>query len=428
MTLHVSRSFSLKSIPVITHRPPAPQIGADPCAALAVQFIPAGARVLDLSAQKKLRRLLPECCDYRAGEVLGSGLAQAAAEADVVVILGSLEDIADPDTLFAQLSAAKPNVILSYRARDLDGVSDERLSFFDLTTLFDRHGYRIECTAPAGAAGTIMRLTATERLMCASPRRVAVIAGSDAQGFGNRLGRALLQSLLPGEAEIDYLNLATLGHARAEYDLVVLGTGGSLTRPLVDDRVLDVIGRAKAAIGIFGTRHRALLPPAALERLIERLDTWYARYQDDVLIYGRGRGNVVHLGDWTIDCFPLAAGRVDEPLRITGSSPSDGALDHRIAHIQRHRRVYSEQLHPLLCALTAAETAAYSDQPAATPGAAPGEFRSMLIDIFGRSYPEKDYFLVDRDAVARYKARVHNNVAALRRRIETLLGSVAAAG
>ncbi len=428
MTLHVSRSFSLKSIPVITHRPPAPRIGADPCTTLAAQFIPAGACVLDLSAEKKLRHLMPECCDYRAGDALGGGLVQAAAEADIVVMLGCLESIADPDTLFAQLSAAKPNVILSYRARDLDGVSDERLSFFDLTTLFDRHGYRIECTAPAGAAGTIMRLTATERLMWAPPRRVAVIAGSDAQGFGDRLGRAILQSLLPGEAEIDHLNMATLGHARAEYDLVVLGTGGSLTRPLVDDRVLDVIGRAKAAIGIFGTRHRALLPPAALERLIERLDTWYARYQDDVLIYGRGRGNVVHLGDWTIDCFPLAAGRVDEPLRITGSSPSDGALDHRIARIQRHRRVYSEQLHPLLCALTAAETAAYSDQSAATPGAAPGEFRSMLIDIFGRSYPEKDYFLVDRDAVARYKTRVHNNVAALRRRIETLLGNVALAG
>jgi len=31
-----------------------------------------------------------------------------------------------------------------------------------------------------------------------------------------------------------------------------------------------------------------------------------------------------------------------------------------------------------------------------------GNFRSMLIDIFGRSYPEREFFIVDRDAVARY--------------------------
>ena len=49
------------------------------------------------------------------------------------------------------------------------------------------------------------------------------------------------------------------------------------------------------------------------------------------------------------------------------------------------------------------------------PGIVSGKFRSMLIDIFGRSYPERQFFLVDRDAVARYKARVHGNVAAVAR-------------
>jgi hypothetical protein len=427
MALHVSRSFSLKSIPVIALRPPAPRMVVDPCAALAAQFIPAGARVLDLSFESQVRRLLPEYCDYRTGDALGGGLAQAAANADIVVMLG-LEGIADPDALFVQLSAAKPNVILSYRARDLGGESAGPLSFFDLTILFDRHGFRIECTAPAASAGTLMRLIPAERLMPISTRRVAVIAEGEGHGFGDRLGRAMLQSVLPGEAEIDYLNLATLGDARTEYDLVVLGTGGGLTRPLIDDRVFEIVDRAKATVGIFGIRYRELIPPAALDRLLERLDTWYARYQDDVLIYGRGRSNVVHLGDWSVDCFPLAAGSVDEPLRVTASTPSDSALDYSIARIQRHRRVYSEQLRPLLCALTAAETAAYAERPTdALPGAAPGQFRSMLIDIFGRSYPEKEYFLIDRDAVTRYKARVHNNVTALRRRIETLLGNAAGA-
>ena len=61
------------------------------------------------------------------------------------------------------------------------------------------------------------------------------------------------------------------------------------------------------------------------------------------------------------------------------------------------------------------------------PGIASGQFRSMLIDIFGRSFPERDYFLVDRDAVARYKARVHRNVATLRERIDATLRNVAVA-
>jgi hypothetical protein len=51
----------------------------------------------------------------------------------------------------------------------------------------------------------------------------------------------------------------------------------------------------------------------------------------------------------------------------------------------------------------------------------------MFIDIFGRSYPEKTFFAVDRNAVARYKARVHRNVAAVGARIEAVLRNVAVA-
>jgi hypothetical protein len=72
--------------------------------------------------------------------------------------------------------------------------------------------------------------------------------------------------------------------------------------------------------------------------------------------------------------------------------------------------------------------AAYAEQPSQdAPGIVSGTFRSMLIDIFGRSFPERDFFLVDRDAVARYKARVHRNVARLRERIDATLRNVAVA-
>jgi hypothetical protein len=83
----------------------------------------------------------------------------------------------------------------------------------------------------------------------------------------------------------------------------------------------------------------------------------------------------------------------------------------------------------LLCALTSAEYVAYAEDGSRyMPGIVSGKFRSMLVDIFGRSYPERQFFMVDRDAVARYKARVHANVAGLRQRVEAMLANVAVAG
>ena len=130
-----------------------------------------------------------------------------------------------------------------------------------------------------------------------------------------------------------------------------------------------------------------------------------------MLLYGRGRKNVVHLGDWLIDQFPMttptstsrckSATRSAAELRSTAPSRRSSCT----------RQVYSARLHPLLCALTSAELVAYAEQPSEhMPDIVSGKFRSMLIDIFGRSYPEKKFFMVDRDAVTRYKARVHRNV------------------
>jgi hypothetical protein len=51
----------------------------------------------------------------------------------------------------------------------------------------------------------------------------------------------------------------------------------------------------------------------------------------------------------------------------------------------------------------------------------------MLIDIFGRTYPEKAFFAVDRDAVSRYKLCVHGNVAKVESRLQEMLRNVATA-
>jgi hypothetical protein len=238
----------------------------------------------------------------------------------------------------------------------------------------------------------------------------------------------MINALMPGEADVHHLYFGSLQEARDKYDLVVLGLGNSLFQPLVGDDVLDIVGRGKAAIGIFGTQHRELIARPSLDRLLDRLDAWFARHEEDLLMFGRGRNNATHLGDWLIDQFAMRSATLDKPLQITDEVRVDHALDRAIQVIHCHKNVYSTRLYPLLCALTAAENVAYAEQPSTQmPSIALGEFRSMLIDIFGRSYPENRFFAVDRDAVRRYKARVHHNVAAVRERIDSILRNVAVA-
>jgi hypothetical protein len=431
MTINVHLNLALDTVPdVASGATPA----GDARTELAAQFIPAGSRVLDLGGAGALQGLLPTGCGYQSAVSnfnAGEFPTQAAANSDVLVMLGVLERVADVENLFTHLRFCKQDIVLSYCATDLGSERSgfaNALSFYDLALLFDRYGFRIECSAPIDARQVLMRLTPTDRLKPVAACSVAVISDGAASTFAGRLGWQMINALLPGEADVQHLSFDALGEARDQYDLVVLGTGAGLFQPLLGEEVLDIVSRGKAAIGIFGTQYRELIPRANIDRLVERLDTWFARHQDDVLMYGRGRSNVVHLGDWLIDQFPMNTATVDEPLQIADEIRQDHALDRAIQVIQCHRHVYSARLAPLLCALTSAEFAAFSDEPTEQmPGVASGAFRSMLMDIFGRSYPEKQSFMVDRDAVRRYKARVHRNVAGVAERIDSILRNVAVA-
>ena len=440
MGIHVNRNLALEKPPAVILRARPDAAEGDARAELAAQFIPAGARVLELGSAARLAPLMPNGCIYNSGDVDGEFPTKAASEADLIVMLGALETIADVETFFTHLRFCKRDVLLSYHPTSLGQKKNQAIdragrgfvnhfSFCDLTLLFDRYGFRIECTAPINEREVLMRLTPTERLKPVLPCGVAVISDHDAGHFGDRLGYHMINALLPGEANVHHLTFRTLERAHKSYDLVVLGIGNSLFQPLLGGEVLDIVSRAKAAIGIFGTQYRELIPRTSFDRLLDRLDTWYARYEDDVLLYGRGRKNVVHLGDWLIDQFPMNRASLDEPLQVDGEIAGDLALDRAIQTIQQHRQVYSARLAPLLCALTSAELAAYTELPSAeVPGVASGKFRSMLIDIFGRTYAEKKFFMIDRDAVARYKAQVHRNVAKVGERIDTILRNVAVAG
>jgi hypothetical protein len=447
MNIHVNSNLALETPTAVATDALAHDAKIDSREELAAQFIPAGSRVLDLSSSFALEQALPNGCSYQGRDRVrcdggavcnlagGDFPTQAATQSDIIVMLGALEQVADVENFFTHLRFCKQDVVLSYSPTDLTKGCDRselgfanHLSFYDLAVLFDRYGFRIECTAPIDDMQSLMRLTPTDRLKPVTACSVAVVSCNDDSNFGDRLGYHMINALLPGEAEVHHLTFRTLHEAREKYDLVVLGTGNSLFQPLLGDDVLDIVGRGKAAIGIFGTQYRELIPRVALDRLIERLDTWFARTEDDVLMYGRGRKNVVHLGDWMIDQFPMDKPSADEPLEVSDEIGTDHALDRAIQIIQRHKQVYSSRLHPLLCALTSAELVAYAEQPSAQmPDIASGKFRSMLIDIFGRTYPEKKFFMVDRDAVTRYKSRVHRNVAKVGERIDTILRNVAVA-
>jgi hypothetical protein len=396
-------------------------------AALAAQFIPAGAAVLDLSEDGAwLQRALPPACSYLSARP-GAALPASAAKADVVVMLDGLDGVADPDALFAQLVRAPKPIVLSCRPRDLDesgGAADERLGFYDLIRLFDRHGLRIEATASLGGGEMILRLAPAARIVPVAGPRIAVIADRDT--FSERLGLQVLMSVQPGNAEVQVFGFAEAGRVSDGFDLTIIGAGTGLLQPLHSDAVFDLVSRSRAAIGIFGTQRRELIVRAPVERLIERLDAWFARDEDDLALYGRGVHRAVHLGDWLIAPCPLTTAVDDEPLTLGAAALRDMGTDRVLEALRGHRHVTAGERGALLCALTAAETVTWREDPDERLPGPSGEVRGLLMDVFGRGYPEGEAFLVERDAVRRYRARVMANVAALQARIAALLGRQAA--
>lgn len=421
----------------------------DARAAIAAAFVPAGARVLDLGCGRMaLRGLLPPDCVYRPCDLVardhdtvvcdlnaGGFPAEAANEADIVTMLGVLEYVVDADALFANLQRSRCDVVLSYCPTDFSAAIDRpslgwisHFGLVDLAALFDRHGFRVERSERIDDLQLMIRLRPSNRVAPLAPCSVAVLSHFDVGNFGDRLGYHMINALLPPHAEVHHLAFDALHAARPHYDLVILGIGNSVYHRVLSDSTLDVLGRGKAAIGIFGTQYRELIPRPMLDRVLDCLDTWFARHEEDLLHYGRSRANAVHLGDWLIDQFPMARGTDDTLLKIERNEREELPLDRVIQRIQRHKNVFSERLHTLLCALTSAELVAYLEQrDTGSPLIATGKFRGMLIDVFGRTFPERTFFEVDRAAVARYKARVRANMVRLGERVDAILRNVAAA-
>lgn len=253
-------------------------------------------------------------------------------------------------------------------------------------------------------------------------KSVWVLSYNNASNFGDRLLTHLLPSVLPPNACIRWIHHEPWdAPVEGKPDLLIVGGGNSLFGQLLTPDLLRLLDRAERKVGIFGTQYRDGFAPQAMNEVIGRLDTWFARYCEDMELYGRGHPDVRHLGDWLITLFPMAQPSLNRTLNIGPEVQTVQAMDGLIQNIQRYVRVFSTRLHPLLCALPSAQIAKYVEQREA-PGLGPsGKFGSMLRDIFGAAPPEDVWWQVDRAAVLDYKLQVARNVDGLRTRFTELL-------
>jgi hypothetical protein len=271
--------------------------------------------------------------------------------------------------------------------------------------------------APAGAPDGARNRAPEEK-------SVWVISYSNAGNFGDRLGVQLLSQALPAHASVRQIHHVPFdAPPEGEPDLLVVGIGNSMFASLLTDDFARLLQRARRVVGIFGTQYREVIPPNRFRYLMETLDVWFARSEEDLALHGGLTKDARHLGDWLIDLFPMARGYRDDPVDLRGTLSIDAPLDRYIEHLQQYRRVKAHHMHAMLCALTSAEEITYLEQTDLVRGQTvkSGKFRSLLLDIFGREHPPELPFQVDRRAVVAYKAKVRHNIAGLRDELARLL-------
>jgi hypothetical protein len=414
----------------------------DPRAEFVAQFIPAGATVLDLGCgAMALERNLPPgstylpsdlaarddrtiVCNLNAGEFPD----EAARRADLISFLGVAEYLTDVPGLFARLRATGRPVVFSYCPSDLTAHIDRRgngwinaYSIEEIERIVAQAGFAIVNRERFDELQMVYKITGAPRAPVRT-RRVAVLSYLNLGNFGDRLGYHMLRSVLPPEVEVEHHVFDPWTDIDvAAVDLVCIGIGNSLFQPLLTDRLQQLIDRAPRSVGIFGAQYRGSIDRGRMGAVLKGLDVWYARYEEDLLLYGDLARRAVHLGDWLIDAFPLVRAERDEVLAIGDEVWGNLPLDRTIQQIQQYKRVFSPRIHPLLCALTSAELVGYVEQRDLGGSEASGKFRSMLYDIFGRTYPENLWWQVDRQKVAQYKVFVSGQIEALRADIAGLL-------
>jgi hypothetical protein len=419
-------------------------------AQLAAQLIPAYARVLDVGCgAMDLEKVLPEGCSYQPCDLvvrdertivcdLNRGEFPADPDADAITMLGVLEYLRDPLDVLRKVRALNRPLVCSYSITDrrpqLDRASQGWINSYDFAALRDlmhQAGFQLQHRLQIDPLQDLFKWVPADGGSLSGPsttKRVAVVSYYNSTNFGDRLGFHVINSLMPAHAVVTHLTINPWSLPDESFDLVILGIGGSLNAPPVArPEIQRLIETTPRSLGIFGTQYRHQyrdwLEPKLFDALLSNLTTWWARYEEDINAFGRGRANTRHLGDLLISAFPMAAPTNPRGLLIPADiRHKDVPLDRVIQQIQSHRRVKTARVHTMLCALTSAVEVAYIEQRETDrPEVISGKFRSQLYDIFGRTYEEDKYFEVERDAVVKYKRYVEGNMADLRQQIARFL-------
>ena len=174
----------------------------------------------------------------------------------------------------------------------------------------------------------------------AALKKVLVLSYYNDPNFGDRLGYHLINSLLPANAVVTHASVVPWAVPDEDFDLLILGIGNSLNAATVARPELHrLIETTPHTLGLFGTQYRYQYQKLIDPKLIDSLDrqhdhTWWARYEEDINAFGRGRSNVRHLGDFLISAFPMATPTIDRTLvipadiktkEVQGAGPDDPA-------------------------------------------------------------------------------------------------------
>ena len=407
---------------------------------MASDFINSGSVVMDIGCgMMSLERHLPLGCKYMPIDIVARDHRtiicdlnkdvlplQASAEADVITMLGVFEYIYDVDSVFKQLYNARKIIICSYCGRErnpnFDRKSNGWVNDFETNEFLElaiKNGFTVRAFVDIDSIQTLFKLEPIPRLPV-KKKKIHIISYNNVGNFGDRLGFHLINEIVPPNVEITWGTLRPFEDVPTDVDLLIVGIGNSLFGWLVDDNILNAVKSSKASIGIFGTQYRDQFPNKKFNELLDAIDHWYARYEDDVYLYGKKRNNVTHLGDWLINAFPMTEGFLDNVLSIGPEILKNLPLDRTIQEIQKYKIVHSSRLHPLLCALTSSQLVSYNEQSDFNMGVS-GKFRSMFLDIFGRTFIENKRFSVDRAAVSNYKCLVRKNTDQMKNHISKIL-------
>ena len=363
-------------------------------------------------------------CDLNAGEF-------PDLRPDVVTMLGVLEYLQDPIRVLRCIRALNVPLVCSYSITDRTPLLDRRtqgwindLSFHALHDLMQEVGFFLRHRELVDNCQDLFEwVPDAPKLLTSTTRQVLVLSYLNDANFGDRLGYHIINELLPPNALVTHATVLPWTVPDRQFDMLILGIGNSLNAATVRRPELHALmERTPINVGIFGTQYRSqytkLIKPELLPALLDKLTIWYARYEDDIHAFARGRDHVAHLGDWLISSFPNTLPTLDETLMISSDIKNkDLPLDRVIQQIQAYKRVSSARIHPLLCALTSAEQVKYQEQYEYGDNLGSGKFRSQLMDIFGRTYRENVFFDVDKDAVMAYRAQVVHNMAQMRQQL-----------